>query len=104
MFTSGRTNHHCQYFEGFKSPATENLKEMAAVESKGPLGSDENTISDASLAKQKELDELKTRAMEKDQELRALESTLAQGSEERKAEIEILKKGLGQAWMNTDSE
>ena len=57
------------------------------------------------LAKKKELDELKSRSIEKNQELRDLESTLAQRGEERKAEIEMLKNDLGherQAWMTED--
>ena len=80
---------------------------MTAIELKDPLGSDENTISDAFLAKKKKLEELKNRMMEQNQELRALESTLIQKGEERKAEIEILKKDLGQerqAWMMTGNE
>ncbi len=80
---------------------------MAAVELKDPLEADKEAIPDAFLAKQKKLDELKFRAMEKDQELRALESTLAQRSEEREAEIEVLKNDLGherQAWMTTHDE
>ena len=73
---------------------------------KGGQKLEENTISNALLAKQKELDELKNRAVEKDQELRALESILVEKSEERQAEIEILRKDLGnerQAWMTTES-
>lgn len=80
---------------------------MAAVELKRPLGSDEKSVSDAMLAKRKELDELKNRAMEKEKELRALENTLARKGEERKAEIETLEKDLGherQAWMSTANE
>ena len=80
---------------------------MSVVRLKGLLGSDENNSQDALLAKQKELDVLKKRAMERDKELRALESTLAQRGEERKAEIECLTKDLGherRAWMTTGNE
>ena len=101
--------HDChQYFEGFKhSAASGDRKEIPAIELKVPLGSDQNTSSYAFLAKRKEMEELKNRAMKKDQELRALESTLAQKNDERKAEIESLKKDLGherQAWMTTGNE
>lgn len=95
-----------RYFEGFKPSAdSPDPKEVTTVELKSPLGSDESTISDAFLAKQKKLEELKTRAMEKDLELRALESTLAQKGEERKADIEMLKNDLGnerQTWMTPE--
>lgn len=66
---------------------------------------DENTISNALLAKQKELNDLKDRAMEKDRELRVLENILVEKSEERNADIESLKRDLGderQAWMTTE--
>ena len=76
---------------------------MTDVESKSALASDERIkIENAFLAKKKELEELRNRAMGKGQELRALENTLAQRSEERKAEIENLKRELGderQEWM-----
>ena len=64
-------------------------------------------MSDAFLAKKKELEELKNRIKEQNQELRALESTLDQKSQDRKAEIEMLKKDLGQereVWMMTGNE
>lgn len=80
---------------------------MAAVELKTLEGSLNKNIPDALLSKQKELDTLKKRAMERDEELRALESTLAQKGEERKIEIETLKNDLGherQAWMTTGNE
>lgn len=106
MLTFGHANHYRQYFEGFKPSAdSPDPKEVTTVELNSPLGSDESTISDALLAKQKKLEELKTRAMEKDLELRALESTLAQKGEERKADIEMLKNDLGnerQAWMTPE--
>lgn len=92
-----------RYFEGFKPPVTsEGPKETAAFKMKGSLGPDENSLSDMFLAKKKELDELKNRAIKSNQELRDLESTLAQKGEERNAEIEMLKTDLGperQAWM-----
>ena len=66
------------------------------------LKSEENSLTEVLLAKKKELDKLKSRVMEKDQELHDLESTLTKKGEERKAEIESLKNDLGrerQAWM-----
>lgn len=96
-----------QYFEGFKSPvAGGDPNGMATVDLKDPPRSDEK-ISDAFLAKQKELDELRNRAVEKDLELRTLESTLARKGEERDADIEVLKRDLGherQAWMMTGND
>lgn len=80
---------------------------MAAAESKDLAASHSNETSDAVLSKQKELDILKKRAMEKDKELRTLESTLTQKGEERKIELENLKEDLGherQAWMTTEGE
>ena len=62
---------------------------------------------DAFLAKRKKLDELKNRALAKDEELRALESTLAQKNEVREAEIGLLKRDLGperEVWMGTEDE
>ena len=73
---------------------------------KGGQRTDENTISNALLAKQKELNDLKDRAMEKDRELRVLENILVEKSEERNADIESLKRDLGderQAWMTTEN-
>ena len=87
--------------------ARQDPKEVAAVESKSLAASHSNNTPDAFLSKQKELDMLKKRAMEKDEEMSALESTLNQRGEERKTEIEILKKDLGherQAWMTTEKE
>lgn len=72
---------------------------------KGGQRTDENTISNALLAKQKELNDLKDRAMEKDRELRVLENRLVEKSEERNADIESLKRDLGderQAWMTIE--
>lgn len=80
---------------------------MAAVESKSLAASHSNNTSDALLSKQKELEMLKKRAMQKEEDLRALESTLTQKGEERKTEIETLKKDLGherQTWMATGKE
>ena len=85
--------------------ASEDPEKMVNVELKAAQGLDKNIISNALLAKQKELDELKNRAMEKDRELRALDNTLVEKSEERKAEIESLKKDLGserQTWMTNE--
>lgn len=73
---------------------------------KGGQRTDENTISNALLAKQKELNDLKDHAMEKDRELRVLENILVEKSEERNADIESLKRDLGderQAWMTTEN-
>lgn len=80
---------------------------MAAVDLKSPAASHSDDGPDALLSKQKELDTLRRRAMEKDEELRALENTLAQKGEERKIEFETLKEDLGrerQAWMTTGKE
>lgn len=80
---------------------------MAAVELKSLGESHCNDNPDKLLSKQKELDMLKKRAMEKDEELRALDSTLAQKGEERKSEIETLKQDLGhdrQAWITTGDQ
>ncbi|CAD6590217.1 MAG: hypothetical protein ASARMPRED_004680 [Alectoria sarmentosa] len=97
-----------RYFEGFKpSAASEGPIETAVIKAKGHQESEKKSISDAFLAKKKELDGLKNRALEKDQELRDLESTLAQKGEERKAEIEMLRTDLGherQAWMTAENE
>lgn len=73
---------------------------------KGGQRTDENTISNALLAKQKELNDLKDRAMDKDRELRVLENILVEKSEERNADIESLKGDLGderQAWMTAEN-
>ena len=101
--TFGHVNHDHQYFEGFKpSTASEGPTETAVVKAKGQQKSEKNFISDAFLAKKKELDKLKNRVVENNQELRDLESTLAQ-----KAEIEMLRTDLGherQAWMTAENE
>ena len=104
----GYGNDYSQYFEGFKpSAASGGSKETVATKTKGSLEPDEKSLSDSFLAKKKELDELKNRAIERDQELRDLETMLAQKGDERNTEIEILKTDLGperQSWMTPEDE
>lgn len=104
----GYANDYYQYFEGFKpSAASEGPKETTTIKAKGSLNPDEKSLSDVFLAKKKELEELKHRAMERDQELHDLESTLAQKGDERNTEFEMLKADLGperQSWMTPEDE
>ncbi|KAF6236785.1 hypothetical protein HO173_005076 [Letharia columbiana] len=95
-----------RYFEGFKaSGASENPQEVPTSEVEGPPESAKTFVPDGLLAKKKELEKLKNRALEKNQELRDLETALAQKEKQRNAEIEELRKELGtgrQSWMTAE--
>lgn len=78
---------------------------MPTSEVEGPPESAKPLVPDGLLAKKKELEKLKNRALEKNQELRDLETALAQKEKQRNAEIEELRKELGtgrHSWMTAE--
>ena len=78
---------------------------MPASEVEGLPESRKTFVPDGLLAKKKELEKLKNRALEKNQELRDLETALAQKEKQRNAEIEESRKELGtgrQSWMTAE--